>query len=427
MATDKDNHKRSKSQIAKSLLSRVSSKTDVRDEDDNSLPPSRTSNVGSESSFTSSTPNLQARPYHSSSRSSRHRPHLSTTMSNTDRESANNFTPTPKSNPSANPPPSPTANSLEQSVKLFRLFEALRSGDTAAISKAIREQSSQDNGNAKVEGTTILHLAIQCAELPVIEFVLSNVVSSQDPNQGINAKDKDGNTPLHIAARLSRAPVVKLLLEQEGINDGLPNYNGQTPLDLAVAPDIFQQLQLARSLYIDQNVRKIQELVARRDYAGLEKMLTDERIKTTIDIDGEELPTDETTTAAGGTLLHEAARKRDHKLIQLLLLNGADPFKRDRKGQLPQNVTKDDKTKAILKRSPAAAAAQRGIQERTILGGAAQQGHGAAPGDSSLSHKESREMKGYLKKWTNYTSGWKLRWFVLEDGVLSYYKHQGRS
>jgi hypothetical protein len=36
-------------------------------------------------------------------------------------------------------------------------------------------------------------------------------------------------------------------------------------------------------------------------------------------------------------------------------------------------------------------------------------------------------MKGYLKKWTNYTSGYKLRWFVLEDGVLSYYKHQGMS
>jgi hypothetical protein len=41
--------------------------------------------------------------------------------------------------------------------------------------------------------------------------------------------------------------------------------------------------------------------------------------------------------------------------------------------------------------------------------------------------KDAREMKGYLKKWTNYTSGYKLRWFVLEDGVLSYYKHQGMS
>ncbi len=36
-------------------------------------------------------------------------------------------------------------------------------------------------------------------------------------------------------------------------------------------------------------------------------------------------------------------------------------------------------------------------------------------------------MKGYLKKWTNYRKGYQLRWFVLEDGVLSYYKHQDDS
>ena len=120
---------------------------------------------------------------------------------------------------------------------------------------------------------------------------------------------------------------------------------------------------------------------------------------------------------SGGTLLHEAARKKDMKLIQLLLLNGADPFRRDRKGKLPQDVTKDDRTRAILKKSPAATAAQRGIQEKAILGGYTT--------DGGMGGRESREMKGYLKKWTNYTSGYKLRWFVLEDGVLSYYKHQG--
>ena len=112
-------------------------------------------------------------------------------------------------------------------------------------------------------------------------------------------------------------------------------------------------------------------------------------------------------------------------LAQLLLLNGADPFRRDRKGKLPQDYTKDDRTRAILKRSPAAAAAQRGIQEKSILAGQPQPG---APSESSgMGSKESREMKGYLKKWTNYTSGYKLRWFVLEDGVMSYYKHQGKT
>lgn len=30
------------------------------------------------------------------------------------------------------------------------------------------------------------------------------------------------------------------------------------------------------------------------------------------------------------------------------------------------------------------------------------------------------DLKGFLSKWVNYRSGWKTRWFVLENGVLSY-------
>uniref|UniRef100_A0A8D9EHI7 Pleckstrin homology domain-containing family A member 3 n=1 Tax=Cacopsylla melanoneura TaxID=428564 RepID=A0A8D9EHI7_9HEMI len=30
-------------------------------------------------------------------------------------------------------------------------------------------------------------------------------------------------------------------------------------------------------------------------------------------------------------------------------------------------------------------------------------------------------MRGILWKWTNYWKGWQTRWFILEDGVLSYY------
>ncbi|OAY74717.1 Oxysterol-binding protein-related protein 1D [Ananas comosus] len=32
---------------------------------------------------------------------------------------------------------------------------------------------------------------------------------------------------------------------------------------------------------------------------------------------------------------------------------------------------------------------------------------------------------GVLYKWVNYGKGWRSRWFVLEDGVLSYYKVHG--
>jgi oxysterol-binding protein 1 len=34
-------------------------------------------------------------------------------------------------------------------------------------------------------------------------------------------------------------------------------------------------------------------------------------------------------------------------------------------------------------------------------------------------------ISGILQKWVNYGKGWRHRWFVLQDGVLSYYKIHG--
>jgi Ankyrin repeats (3 copies) len=303
--------------------------------------------------------------------------------------------------------------SIEDSVRTFRIFEVLRSGDKAAISKSLKEASS-----SKIPGTTMLHLAIQCAEPQVVEYVLSN-----SNTKDVNSRDKEGNTPLHLAAQLGRTPIVKRLLQHPDINESVPNCQGRTPIDVARTPEIFQELQLARSLFIDSVVRQVRGFVAHSDHRRLEDLLVDPRVESILDVNALELVTDRETMAAGGTLLHEGSRKKDTALIQILLMHGADPFRRDRRGKLPQDVTRDDRTRAILKKSPAAVVAQRGIQEKAILGGIP--GQKVPAGASTDVGKEGREMKGYLKKWTNYTSGYKLRWFVLEDGVLSYYKHQG--
>lgn len=34
------------------------------------------------------------------------------------------------------------------------------------------------------------------------------------------------------------------------------------------------------------------------------------------------------------------------------------------------------------------------------------------------------ETKGWLYKWTNYIKGYQKRWFVLSNGLLSYYRYQ---
>lgn len=61
---------------------------------------------------------------------------------------------------------------------------------------------------------------------------------------------------------------------------------------------------------------------------------------------------------------------------------------------------------------------------------------GNCNGDDSVEGNQGEEAKvgssgknlcmaGVLFKWVNYGKGWRARWFVLEDGVLSYYKVQG--
>ncbi|CAD6575721.1 MAG: hypothetical protein ASARMPREDX12_007456 [Alectoria sarmentosa] len=416
-----DGHKRSKSALARSLLHRdkyksidTDGESSIAASDAGSEPPSPT--IGAPSG------------HHSFGglRSSRQKAKTSSGIAGMDTSSPS----TAALTRDAAAKQQDTGPTIEQSVRMFKLFEILRSEDSAAIAKAVTETSTMPTisedadkgataGTGTLEGTTILHLAIQCADPSVVEQILSVAKATPGASIDINARDRDGNTPLHLASMLGRPTTVRLLLDQPDANDTLLNYQSRSALDLAKTPDIFQQLQLSRSLFVDTTVKDIQTLVTKKNYDQLQTVLEDSRVESILDVNGGELATDPSTIESGGTLLHEAARKRDTTLIQVLLMHGADPFRRDRIGKLPQDVTKDDRTRSILKKSPAAAAAQRGIQEKAILGSGSAQNSDNAPGG-----KDAREMKGYLKKWTNYTSGYKLRWFVLEDGVLSYYKHQ---
>lgn len=49
----------------------------------------------------------------------------------------------------------------------------------------------------------------------------------------------------------------------------------------------------------------------------------------------------------------------------------------------------------------------------------------AAAAAGEVKGKGDAAVAGVLYKWVNYGKGWRSRWFVLEDGVLSYYKVHG--
>lgn len=102
----------------------------------------------------------------------------------------------------------------------------------------------------------------------------------------------------------------------------------------------------------------------------------------------------------GDTLLHECARKGDSQMAQWLLDHGANPFIRDKNNKTCIDLARDDKIRELLSNSQ----------------------HGVI-GVNKPPHEQIK-MSGYLKKWTNYKSGYKLRWLVLEKGILSYFKHK---
>lgn len=269
----------------------------------------------------------------------------------------------------------------------MKLLEALRKGDQAALHPFL---SNARNDRPCREGICPLHMAVRCAEFSVIEFCLDY------KSIHVNAIDADnGNTALHIASSSGRDDVVQLLLDQDEIDDTKRNFEGKDALDVAKSPEIAQIIQVSRA---QLNARFLELLNAYEKgpesaEADLFAVLELPRFSA-IDLNAH--------SARGSTLLHEAVKRKDTRMIEMAVRKGADVFSRDRRGKRVGDMTKDEKIKALLRQLTNADAAR---QSQGIPG-------------------QAPSFKGYMGKWTNIAGGYKTRWFVLENGILSYYHSQ---
>ncbi|ODV69145.1 hypothetical protein HYPBUDRAFT_152315 [Hyphopichia burtonii NRRL Y-1933] len=295
---------------------------------------------------------------------------------------------------------------LNASLLRLKLLDALRSGDNWKIDSLIEDLSSTKATTQTTDlihlKETILHYAVQVSPLSTLQHL---VQSSEKYNLDINSQDPDGNTPLHLAAAASRLEVVKYLLSLPNINDTIVNLKKKQPVELCKDLNIAQLMQFERAKFVEKLACDLRQFFSNRDFDQLEHLLvSNPRASELLDINGAD-------PESGNTVLHEFIMKDDIQMCDWILKHGGDPFKRDKKGRLPIDLilSKNDPLRKLLKTAS---------KDQTIMDPVINTNNAIKTGGAPT-------YKGYLRKWTNFASGYKLRYFVLDQyGILSYYSNQ---
>lgn len=292
------------------------------------------------------------------------------------------------SNLSLSAPPSALYN--------FRLLSALRSEDASEVQQFLNQLKAAGGTEEQMEKAgQMLGMAVRVASIPVITLILNSPnVSSPNLPTGTGTP----STPLHVASELGRVDIVQLLLSDPRIDDTIKDDRGRTPLECAASPEVASVIEESRAQLQSKYMALLSQYVSSPlnspgESASLAKFLDLPRmgVVNLNALDGR----------TGTSLLHEAARRRDLRLVELAVKKGADVFVRDKRNKrvLDGEKNADDRIKMFLR--------QFNNQDSLV---------------EAKSDGRPPDHRGFLSKWVNYRSGWRTRWFVLENGVLSYYR-----
>ncbi|KAJ3088393.1 hypothetical protein HK102_008853 [Quaeritorhiza haematococci] len=330
---------------------------------------------------------------------------------------------------------------LDEPLKHFHLVEALRTNDLETITSALQRILSQQSypGAPQPSYGTPLHLAISLSSRSIVEHIVNtycgaatsggdttlngNSAAAAPGLDWVNKQNSpDGQTPLHLVAKLGRYDLVDLLFKCPQIDDTVRDAEGRTAEDIAKDVRVIDMLKNQRNDFSRRTIGVVQSFLASQSTKSVVDYFANNRRANSylqagwVDINS---PIDPKTEQG---ILHFAAKAEDMMLMDWALERGADPEIKDKKGKKPLDVqsvyNSVDHSHPIfapeMHRPPA-------IVQTPILSRDLQQ---ATSSTTGVVHHQSPTLQGNLLKWTNYAAGYKSRYFVLEKGVLSYYKSE---
>nr|XP_018260745.1 oxysterol-binding protein [Kwoniella dejecticola CBS 10117]OBR82903.1 oxysterol-binding protein [Kwoniella dejecticola CBS 10117] len=283
----------------------------------------------------------------------------------------------------------------------FRLLSALRSDNPSEVQPFLDELRPSTHSAEGMEDLDkagrLLGMAVRVASVPTIQAILQ---SSAIPNPNLPINAGSTTTPLHVASEIGRAEIVELLLNDSRINDTIRDEQGRTALECATHSEVSHLIEESRGQL------QLRYLARLAGYISSPLSSVDESLHMIEFLEGPRtgiLNLSALDERSGTSLLHEAARRRDLRLVELAVKRGADVFVRDKRGRrvLDGEKNADERIKVFLR--------QFNNQDSLV---------------QAKSDGKPPDLRGFLSKWVNYRSGWRTRWFVLENGVLSYYRNR---
>ncbi|KAJ3160844.1 hypothetical protein HDU86_008204 [Geranomyces michiganensis] len=295
---------------------------------------------------------------------------------------------------------------VDESVRHVQLIDALRSHDSEAIINAVKNLPPHAADAPAPAYGSPLHLAISLCPTPVIENLIA-AAPSEAAAWANTQSARDGESALHLASKLGRADIVEILFKIEGLSDHLRDGRGCTADQVAASDRVKQLIVDHRNEFAADVIAKVRNALTNGPaQAAIDAFELDPRAQAYLKLGWIGI-NDPINADTEQSFLHFAARSDNLMLVDWALENGADPAVKDRKGRKPSD---NSRTKHKLKTA---------IPQAPIISGSLPQATSSTLGTQPSAAPSQR---GVLLKWTNYTSGYKSRYFVLENGSLSYYK-----